>query len=221
LKAVIIANGDLNNQPYLEPGDLLIAADGGARHCLHLGLTPQIVIGDFDSLDPQDLNTLQQAGAEIIRHPVRKNATDLELALHVARERGATTAIVLGALGARWDQTIANLLLPLSGELTGLAVRLLDGPQELFLVHATDPNRPASGEIHGLPGDTVSLIPLSGDALGVHTQGLEYPLHGETLYFGATRGVSNVLLTPTAAVTVSAGILLIVVIHGSLEGDNP
>jgi thiamine pyrophosphokinase len=220
LKAVIIANGELNNSPQLEAGDLLIAADGGARHCLRLGLKPHLVIGDFDSLDPHELATLQQAGAEIVRHPPRKDATDLELALLVARERGATQAIVLGALGARWDQTVANLLLPLASGLAGMPVRLLDGEQELLLLRTADPLLPAEIEVHGQPGDTVSLIPLSGDAQGVRTQGLEYPLHAETLFFGATRGVSNVLIAKDATISLQSGILLIVLIHAPSEGGN-
>lgn len=220
MRSVIIANGELNNHPELEAGDLLIAADGGARHCLRLGLRPQIVIGDFDSLDPGDLAELEQAGAEIVRHPPRKDATDLELALLVARERGATQVIVLGALGDRWDQTVANLLLPLSNRLAGLPVRLLDGPQELLLLRATDPAQPAEIEVRGQPGDIVSLIPLGGDAQGVRTEGLEYPLHGETLLFGATRGVSNVLLSAAATISLLSGILLAVIIHAPLEGGN-
>jgi thiamine pyrophosphokinase len=221
LRAVIIANGELNNRLSLEPGDLLIAADGGARHCLRLGLTPDLVIGDFDSLDEAELASLAQAGAEIVRYPVRKDTTDLELALLAARERGATQVLLLAALGARWDQTIANLLLPLSAGLASLPVRLLDGNQEISILRAAAQDTPpAEIEIAGQAGDTVSLIPLGGDAIGVATHGLEYPLYGETLYFGSTRGVSNLLLAGTARVALQAGILLVVIIHASSCGGD-
>jgi thiamine pyrophosphokinase len=221
LRAVILANGELNNPPVLEPGDLLIAADGGARHCLRLGLTPDLVIGDFDSLDEAELAALALAGAEIVRHPVHKDATDLELALLAAQERGASQALVLAALGARWDQTIANLLLPLSAGLDSLPVRLLDGNQEIAFLRAPSKDKsPAEIEITGQAGDTVSLIPLSGDAAGITTHGLEYPLRGETLYFGSTRGVSNLLQSSTARVSLRGGILLVVLIHGQLEGGS-
>lgn len=216
MKAIVIANGELNHRPRIEPGDLLIAADGGGRHCLRLGLIPQVVIGDFDSLDPTELAALEQAGVEIARYPARKDYTDLELALHLARERGATQVVVLAALGARWDQTIANLLLPLSAGMAGLTVRLLDGNQELLFLCAAD--SPASVEIDGQPGDTVSLLPLAGDASGISTAGLEYPLLGETLFFGTTRGVSNVLLSSPAHIALHSGILLVVVIHEAEEG---
>ena len=78
-----------------------------------------------------------------------------------------------GRLGARWDQTLANLLLPASEVFSGVHIRLLDGLQEVFLLRAGE-----SAEVTGSPGDTVSLIPLGGDAQGVTTDGLEYPSHG-------------------------------------------
>jgi thiamine pyrophosphokinase len=203
---VIIANGQLDQPGALHAGDLVIAADGGARHCLRLGIRPAVVIGDLDSLDEVDLARLRSAGAEIIRYPSRKDFTDLELALDYAQRRGANEALVLGALGARWDHTIANLLLPAA--FPSLRIRLVDSRQEICLA------RPGETlEIHGLPGDTLSLIPLASDARGIVTQGLEYPLNDENLLFGSTRGVSNVLLGERAAISLRDGLLLCVLIH--------
>lgn len=209
MRAIIFANGSFTHPPELQPGDLLIAADGGARHCLALGLTPQLVIGDFDSLDDDQLRRLRQAGAELIQYPTHKDYTDLELALSHARQRGARQILVLAALGGRWDQTLANVLLPAAREYIGLDIRLIDGTQEIGLIHPRQ-----RLEIHGQPGDLLSLIPLLGDTYGIITSGLEYPLQNETLYFGSTRGVSNVLVNPSAWVTLEEGLLLCVVIHG-------
>jgi thiamine pyrophosphokinase len=211
-RAVIFANGELP-EPELAlsvilPGDLLIAADGGGRLCRQIGLTPDVLVGDFDSLEPTELEGFLAAGAQAVRYPQRKDFTDLELALRYALQQGCQQVVVLGALGARWDQTLANLILPAAAGLEGLQIRLLDGRQEISLV------RPGVGlEIHGQAGDTVSLIPLAGDALNVRTQGLEYPLEGERLLFGATRGVSNTLLSDAGRVTLEGGLLLCVVIH--------
>jgi thiamine pyrophosphokinase len=208
LRAIIFANGGFTAPPELLPSDLIIAADGGGRHCLALGLTPHLVVGDFDSLDADQLALLRQAGAELIRYSTHKDYTDLELALQHARQRGAEQVLVLAALGGRWDQTLANVLLPAANQFADLPIHLLDGNQEISLIHA--------GQTHllqGSPGDTLSLIPLMGDALGVTTYGLEYPLQGETLSFGSTRGVSNVLLGEQARVSLEAGLLLCVVIH--------
>ena len=212
LRAVIFANGILNNPSQtlsaLQAGDFVIAADGGARHCQKLGIRPAIVIGDFDSLSAAELTELERDGAQVLRFPARKDYTDLELALQHAVALGADEILVFAALGARWDQTLANLLLPAAPGLEQVCIRLLDGAQEIALL------RP--GELHilnGRPGDIVSLVPLGGHARGITTDGLEYPLADGTLYFGATRGVSNVLLGERASVQLKEGLLLCTIIH--------
>ena len=217
MRAIVVASGVLNHswldQPIaLQPGDLLIAADGGARHCLELVLIPQLVIGDMDSLDESHLSDLKAGGAKIIQYPTHKDFTDLELALQHAQALGVTEVLLLGALGARWDQTIANLLLPAALSRCSvphsMRISLVDGPQELFFVRSGE-----QIEVRGHPGDTVSLISLAGDAYGVTTQNLEYPLHQDHLCFGSTRGISNVLLAERATIAVEEGLLLCVVIH--------
>ena len=208
MRAVIFANGELHRATELHADDLLIAADGGARHCLALGLKPAIVIGDLDSLDENDLAALKAAGIEIIRYPERKDYTDLELALQYAQEQGVTEILVMGALGARWDQTIANILLPAA--FSPLKISLTDGPQELFFIRGGE-----QLQINGQQGDTVSLIPLTNDTYGITTQGLEYALNDENLSFGSTRGISNVLLEEEATISLKAGLLLCTVIHTS------
>jgi len=210
LRAVIFANGQLSNPELVHtfPGDFIIAADGGHRHCLRAGLTPQAVIGDFDSLDQASQDQLKALGVPVIRHPRRKDFTDLELALQYAVEQGADEIIVYAALGLRWDMTLANLLLPAAGNLSAARIWLLDGQQEITLLRAGQ-----TVTITGRPGDTVSLIPVGGDAHGITTKGLEYPLNNETLFFGATRGVSNVLLSSSAQVQISAGMLICTLIR--------
>lgn len=210
LRAVIIASGWLNEPEHVKnlihPTDLLIAADGGAEHFRVLDLLPHILVGDLDSITPDTLLMLQSAGVEIQRYDPRKDYTDLELALRLAQERGAGQALVFGAVGSRWDQTIASLLLPAAADLRELDVRLLDGHQELRLLNGGE-----RLEMQGQPGDTVSLIPLSATALGITTHGLEYPLTDEVLHLGATRGVSNVLLETQATISLHQGLLLCVI----------
>ena len=206
MRAVIFANGQLNRPILIQPDDLVIAADGGTHHCLGLGIRPQVVIGDLDSVREDELEALSASGTEIITYPERKDFTDLELALLEAQKRGADRVLILAALGKRWDQSLANLLLPAT--LPGLNISLLDDLQEIHFI------RPGKTlEISGQPGDTVSLIPLSGDASGITTHGLEYPLYQEMLQFGSTRGISNVMLGSQASVKLGAGLLLCAVIH--------
>ncbi len=131
MRTIIFANGELNDAatvlPLIRAGDTLIAADGGSRHCRSLDLIPHILIGDFDSIEPDELDYWRSQGVQIVKHPARKNNTDLELALHHAREMGADEILVLAALGARWDQTLANLLLPVSADLHGCRITLVNG----------------------------------------------------------------------------------------------
>jgi thiamine pyrophosphokinase len=210
---VIFANGLLSDpdraRAAIRPDDLLIAADGGSAHFQALDLTPHVLIGDFDSLSETDLERLGSRGVEILRHPAHKDFTDLELALQYAERREAGEIWVYAALGARWDHTLVNLLLPAAADLQKSRIVLIDGPQEIRLIHSGE-----SLEVHGKTGDILSLIPLRGDAHGVTTEDLEYPLFGETLFFGSTRGVSNVFLRDAASVRLERGLLMCVVIHG-------
>ena len=205
-RAVVIANGCLNQPFALRPDDFLIAADGGARHCLALGIRPRMVIGDLDSLQEAELAQLKDDGVEIIQYPRRKDYTDLELALRYVQNLEVEEVLILGALGERWDQTIANILLPAS--LPSLRIHIIDRNQEIFFLSSGD-----QLELHGRPGDTVSLIPLAGKAQGVTTQNLEYPLHLEDLQLGSTLGISNALLSERGSVSLQTGLMLCVVIH--------
>ncbi len=204
MRTVIIANGECPTsrvvQSWLRAGDRLICADGGARHALALGLRPALVVGDLDSLDEIAQAQLRALGARFVVYPSAKDETDLELALLLAVQEGATEIVVMGGFGGRLDQTIANVLLLTLPQLESVSARLVDGSQQAFLVRA-------EAEIQGQPGDTLSLIPLGGDAQ-VCTEGLLYPLRGETLLFGPARGVSNVLTAPLARISLRQGMVL-------------
>ena len=208
MRAIIFANGEFPDsqsaRALLRPDDLVIAADGGTRHAWQIGVIPHVVIGDFDSLSAEEQARVETSGSRVIRFSPRKDETDLELALKHAARQGATEIIILAALGGRLDQTVANLLLLAMPELREIAVRVVTGAQTAFLIRD-------QALVEGLPGDTVSLIPLGGDAVGVTATGLEWPLHEDTLRFGPARGVSNVLVAKQARVCVRQGLLLCVV----------
>lgn len=209
-RALIFANGDINDgimvrRALEQAGDaLVIAADGGARIAEHFGQQIHLVVGDMDSIDPAHLQQLEAQGVEIERHPAQKNETDLELALIRAVERGATWIRVIGAMGDRLDQTLSNVYLLALPILRGVDVSLVAGRSQTCLLH------PGDTVLTGEPGDTLSLIPLSGVARGVRTEGLFYPLRDEDLLFGPARGVSNVMDGDTAKVCFREGVLLMV-----------
>jgi thiamine pyrophosphokinase len=212
MHAIIVANApDFEATPFVEmlaAADLVVAADGGGNALYAAGLVPHLVVGDLDSLVPAAEAHFRAAGAEVLRFPAEKDETDLELALLQAVERGAGRIDILGAIGGRWDQGLANVAMLALPELVGVRVRLLDVAQEAFLVRD-------SVEITGAAGDVVSLLPLGGPAHGITTRGLYYPLTDATLRFERSRGVSNLITEPPAHVSVREGLLL-VVHHGVL-----
>ena len=177
--------------------------DGGLRHVLACGRVPDLLLGDLDSVDPDEVTNLESLGVEVKRFPVEKDESDLELALMMAVDRGFETLTLAGILGGRLDHTLANLNLLMLSELRGCVVVIESGAEEVFLIRQ-------AVTILGTPGDLVSLIPLTADAGGVTTTGLQYRLMNETLKIERSRGVSNVMLTKQAAVSVVSGTFLCV-----------
>ncbi|MGH2345100.1 MAG: thiamine diphosphokinase [Chloroflexota bacterium] len=180
----------------------LICADGGADAVLRAGLTPDLLLGDMDSISPANLDRLRASGMRVVEHRPDKDKTDLELALDTAPAIGATRITIAGALGGdRLDHSLGNLLLLSLPALRGIETRMISGATEALAVWT-------QATIEGRIGDYVSLFPLTDQVLGVRTEGLRYPLRGETLLRAYTRGVSNELVCETASVSVSDGCLL-------------
>jgi len=206
-RAIIFANGSLEKPPelagLLRETALIIAADGGTHHCTALGIQPSAIIGDLDSIDSREEQFYQSKGTTLIRYPSHKDETDLELAIQYAARNAMDEVIILGALGARWDMTFANVFLAALPQFAKLKIRFLDGSQELVLI------RPGEHmQFYAHPGDRLSLIPIHGEAHGVATHGLEYPLLDDTLHFASPRGVSNVFIQAIAEVSIKKGLLL-------------
>jgi len=186
----------------LAHANLVIAADSGAEAALHYGHVPAFVVGDFDSLT-MPVTELEAKGSQLIRAEVEKNETDTELAVQVALEHGATEITLLGAIGGtRFDHTIANILL--LADIEPIPIRIVDGPMTCWLLRG-----PGSTTISGQSGDLLSLFPLTSDATGIRTHSLYYPLQGEILHYGKPRGVSNVLTSERAEVSLESGLLLV------------
>jgi thiamine pyrophosphokinase len=207
MRALIFANGDAaaDIEHWMQPDALVIAADGGTHNALQAGVTPQIVIGDLDSLPAEMRVDLETRGVQFIAYSPRKDETDLELALRYALEKGASEIAIFSALGGRWDQALANILLLALPELQHLPAYIVDTNQTLRVVAN-------GGEAHikGRIGDTLSLIALGGDANGVSIRGCEYPLDNARLPFAHTLGISNVLSETQARVSVAKGIVLLI-----------
>jgi thiamine pyrophosphokinase len=217
---LVVADGDVASRDVLDAAwpawsdgiDVVIAADGGLLRAATLGMVPDLLIGDLDSLPSVAVESAQADGIEVIRASVDKDESDTELALLEAVRRRATRVTVLGAFGGpRLDHALANVWLLGHPGLVGVRVALLDGRTRLELITAPAPDggpvdRPLPGPVGGL----VSLLPHGGDVTGITTHGLRYPLDDEPLVVGPARGLSNVRTAPDARVRVRAGRLLVV-----------
>lgn len=188
-----------------ELGDdvLVVAADSGLAGARALGLEVDLVVGDMDSVDVSVLAEAEASGVAVERHPAAKDATDLDLALDAALARGAEHLVVVTGTGDRFDHALAVALSLAADRLAAATVEAWIGPAHVWVVrdHLA---------ISGRPGMLVSLMPAHGPARGVTTAGLRYPLHGEDLDPGTTRGISNELAGPAASIHVEDGVLLVI-----------
>ncbi|MGH3132674.1 MAG: thiamine diphosphokinase [Gaiellaceae bacterium] len=205
-EVVVVAGGERPRAEAVQlvaAGTPVVAADRGLEHALALGLDVTIAIGDFDSASPEAVARAEADGVRVERHPPDKDATDLELALDAALELHPARILVLAGVGERLDHLLSALLLLGSQRYAEVE---LDAHIGSSRVHVIQAERALEGE----PGELLSLLALHGPAKGVRTGGLLYPLAGETLEPGSSRGVSNVFAAPTATVGVERGTLLAV-----------
>lgn len=219
-RTIVLADGDVADRAELDatwPGwsdavTLVIAADGGARHASPLGLQLDRWVGDGDSISPAELDELRARGIPIDLVAADKDESDTELAIEAAVAAGADEVIVLGAFGGpRLDHAIANLALLAHPALSGRPAILLDGAARVRLVRAPGPDgRGVASPLPGRVGDLVSLIPFGGDAEGITTAGLHYPLRDEPLVLGSARGLSNVRRSADASFVLRSGSILVI-----------
>jgi len=189
----------------------VVAADSGQRRAAALGLRVDHLVGDLDSLRPDEVARAEAAGTTVHRHPADKDATDAELAVDLAERLRATAGhdrarlLVIGEATGRLDLLLADVALLASARTTGFAVTAHLGSATLRIAR---PGRPVT--VVGTPGEQVSLLPCGGEARGVTTEGLRWPLLDATLAVGTTRGVSNELVGREATVAVGVGTLAVV-----------
>lgn len=196
--------------------DLVVCADRGLEHCLALGRTPDLIVGDFDSVPAALLRHPRARGAARVTLDVAKDASDLEVALeHLAREPGIDEACLLGVSGGRTDHLLFNWMLPLARDWP-FALRLVDDTVDARTVRAG-----ASVRIDAPRGATLSLLALRR-ATGVTTRGLRWELHDATLAPGATLGLSNEARASDGVdVRIDEGLLLAMLVRGSDRTPPP
>lgn len=204
---VVVAGGDAPSAVDVERLDaihMVIAADSGADTALTVGLPPDLVIGDLDSIDADVLRRLENAGATIDRHPPTKDAGDLELALDAAEAAEATHITVVGGGGGRLSHLLVNAAL-VAVDRTGVAVRWMTPRADVHVLQGG-----ATVTVEGMTGDLVTLLPVGSEATEVTTTGLRWALDAATLDPGSSRGLSNELTGTTATVGLGDGTVLVI-----------
>ncbi len=204
MRVLILANGEPPSEMLLArlaaEHDLCIAVDGAALKSVRLGTLPDIVSGDFDSLD-LDAARLALPDAEFLPTP-DQNQTDLEKAFRIARERGASEITIAGAAGGRIDHTLGNFsrLLRWREELPDFPIAVVEDGSEV---------RAVNGEITLATelGDAVSLLSYDGRAR-VSISGVRWPLDNHLLPIGVG-GLLNEAVAPEVKITAAGGSILV------------
>ena len=179
-------------------GSYVIAADGGYDALLKMGLTPDVLVGDFDSVKAVP------EGIECVRHPTEKDETDTYLAYRIGVERGFFTFRVFGGVGGRADHTFANYALLLGAKNEGKNITLVDKNAEITVI------KNEKVLLFGDAGKTVSVFAIGGDAKGVTLRGLKYEAEGINLSCAFPLGVSNSFINQgISEISVEDGALLI------------
>ncbi len=206
---LIVSGGDPPSKSLFElikrdfAPDNIIAVDSGANALYEYNTVPDFIIGDFDSIDQVVLKHYKTR-SKVIRYPIEKDETDTELAIRKAVKLKAGEVVVLGATGSRLDHTLGNIFLLKRAKEFSIKCTLIDDRQEISLMNDKK-------EFFSMQGKTVSLISLSEKVMDIRTEGFYYPLNGEVLTFGETRGISNIINAEYASVQIGAGELLVIV----------
>lgn len=206
MKAVIVCNGSVKDYDgikcLINKCDYIISVDGGAGHLRKMGITPHILLGDFDSANKEDIDFFVNMGIHTDQFPVEKDMTDSELAIEKALEKGADEILFIGAVGTRFDHSMSNIFLLKKLMDAGIRACIADEHNFIYMYdHSFTMSRSE--------GYKLSLIPVSSKVTGVTTKGLKYPLNNATMTLGTSWGVSNEFSEDIASVTIGQGILLV------------
>ena len=206
MKALILTNGDYGDYSFCQEVssyDFIICADNGMKHARKLGILPHLIVGDFDSCNPEDISYFKDKGISFLELPTQKDQTDTEVAMETALQKGARVIDVYGGVGSRMDHSLANIQ---------LVYRCLQKDVDMTLYNSQNIIQMTKQKINlkGEPGALVSLIPFTNAVTGVTTSGLAYPLEKSSFVLGDALGVSNYMVGQDASVTIESGVLVVI-----------
>ncbi len=211
MRFVIISGGHIDDAfalNYLEENeyDCMIAADSGMNFLHRNGLVPDIIAGDFNSVQSSSLQHFQGLNnVQVIKLNPMKDDTDTEFVIREAIRRGATEIIVLGATGTRLDHVLANVNLLGIGLEENVSIELVDAHNRIRMIDNSLEIKKSNQF-----GSFVSILPVKGDAKGVTLEGMKYPLQDADIVCFSSLGISNEIVDDTARIIVREGVLLVI-----------
>ncbi|SEQ34784.1 thiamine pyrophosphokinase [Lachnospiraceae bacterium RM5] len=208
----IVTGGDIDisfAKRYYEENDitLVIAVDNGLLALSKLKIKPDVIVGDFDTVDSSLLGKYEGI-AEIIKFNPEKDNSDTEIAIDVAMERESFAIHIIGGFGNRIDHMLANISLLKKTLDAGIDTVIFDKNNRVFALG----NKRKTVEIKKSDFKYVSLIPFGGEVLGINTQGMKYELENDFLspFEKISRGISNEILSDKAKISIEQGTLLVI-----------
>ena len=211
MKFLIVSGGSLNKEfvpKVVGQGryDRILAADSGMNALYAAAVTPDIIIGDFDSADKKILAFFQQnKEIDFCTLNPEKDDTDTEFAIRESIRRGADSITIIGGTGTRLDHVLGNISLLGIGLEEGVRMELLDAHNRICMIdHSVTLKKKEQY------GNYLSLIPYNGNVTGVTLKGLKYPLHDYTMGGFNSLGISNEIVDDEASIELTSGQLLVI-----------
>lgn len=210
MKVCIALNGNIKDYEATkkiiekENYDYIIGADGGCNHLNNMGILPNYIIGDLDSIDKELISYYENKNIIFKKFPTHKDETDSQLCVYLAKDLGAKKIDFIGSLGGRIDHSLANIGFMYHVYEMGIEPRIITNEEEIYILHNE------KRIIKGKKGNTISILALKDNALGVTLQNLEYPLDNAEIEYLSPLGISNVMLEDECIISVKEGYLLVV-----------
>ncbi len=210
MKICIVLNGEIENYKYIKDTiekndyDFIICADGGANHTYNMNIVPDYIIGDLDSVSYEVINFYKNKNVNFEKFPSKKNETDTEICVYLAQKLYAKEIHFIGALGGRIDHMIANINLLYYVRNKDINTKIISDKEDIYIAINEEVI------IKGNKGNTISIIPINGDAKCVTLKKLEYPLNDYNMKFSIPLGISNVMLEDECSISVGEGSIIVI-----------
>nr|WP_300005822.1 thiamine diphosphokinase [Tissierella sp.] len=207
MKGLIISSGEIKDYKLLKQtsseSDYIVCADGGVNHLLKVGMVPDMVIGDLDSIGEDELSIIKKKNIKINEFPQMKDETDTELCVEHLIQKGIRDITLMGVTGSRMDHTIANIYLLKKIYIKGAKASVINENNRIYYLEG-------ELDLKRRDGYYISIIPLTEKGAVVSLSGFLYPLESELIEFSSTRGISNKIIDNFGRIKIHKGQAIII-----------